>query len=145
MTRIALYASAPVLAAVILLVATLATRRDAPPPPPVQPEITCVMPEASSHAAALQMYQADHSPKPAPDIYAKLEKCLQELKPLWGTDITVTVDEIRYWVEIERDPMWLENGSWWLPLSGEGQPDFPSGIYISVPIHGGACGGAIVN
>jgi hypothetical protein len=42
--------------------------------------------------------------------------------------------------------VWLEDGVWWLPLSGEGDPQMPSGIYIGVPTdETSRCRGSIVN
>jgi hypothetical protein len=92
---------------------------------------------------ALRGSVADDKPMPGAEIWPLLEQCLKARGRWWGADITV--DQVRHWVLVERDPVWRENGAWWLPLSGEGDPQMPSGIYISVPVDGTPCGGAIVN
>jgi len=56
-----------------------------------------------------------------------------------------TLDQVRHWVEVDHLRAWKEAGAWWLPLSGEGSPQFPSGFYMIVPPDGGPCGAAIVN
>ena len=136
-TSLALRVGVPVTAGVVLLVAAwLLHRPDAPKPKvvdvPTDPEMGCVLPAAE--------------PMPANDDYGKLAACLEK----WNANRqvgmkAVTVDDVRYWVEVEHDPVWLEKSAWWFPLSGEGEMNYPSGLYISVPIDGGACGGAIVN
>jgi hypothetical protein len=82
-------------------------------------------------------------PMPADDVYARLAVCLRDEK-VWP-NVHVTVEQVRHWVEVEKDPTWREGESWWLPLSGEGEEHMPSGLYISVPDIGATCGGAIVN
>lgn len=141
-TSIALRVGVPVVAAAVLLAAAwLAHRphtRSAPPNTPTD-DFVCI--EATADPVV-------EKPSPSSDIYGYLGACLKAPKwqsREWGGPIKATVADIRYWVEVERDPVWLENGSWWLPLSNEGEPDAPSGMYISVPIHGGDCGGALVN
>jgi hypothetical protein len=135
-TSIALRVGVPVVAAGLLLVAGyLLSPRSHTPPPAKDPEIVCRLPIAEP-------------PKPTPsdDTYVDLAACLEN----WNANRqvgmrAVSVDDVRYWVEVEHDPVWLEGGSWWLPMSGEGEANYPSGLYISVPQHGTVCGGAIVN
>jgi hypothetical protein len=82
------------------------------------------------------------------DIWPLLDKCLHEA-PAKSWVHSVTVEQVRKYVEVEHDPYWYDgppnHGAWWLPLTGEGQEGMPSGQYISVPIDGAPCGGAIVN
>lgn len=90
----------------------------------------------------------ENPPKPTaiPEVWTALERCLRE-NP-FGSNYREppTVADVRRWVEVERDPVWLEDGIWWLPLSGEGNPQMPSGIYIGVPLDETArCRGSIVN
>lgn len=94
----------------------------------------------------------DPVPPPPPlapprDAWSQLERCLREgpFSMEKGLRI-VTVADVRHWVEVEHDPVWFEGGKWWLPLSGEGDPQMPSGLYLAVPLEASApCGGAIVN
>lgn len=81
-------------------------------------------------------------PTPGPEVYAALADCLRN----WP-ETHVTVDDIRRFVEVEHDPTWREEpGTWWLPLSGEGQPDYPSGLYAAItPAGPSVCQYAIVN
>jgi len=142
--RIALRASPPLKRLLLLLVAggvaiAVHARRTPPPAPPlVEPEITCVEPMMPTEPPAPTL--------PGPDIYALLDACLRTGHHPW-TDMHVEVSLVRYWVEVEHDPAWFEtsSASWWLPLSGEGEAQSPSGVYISVPVSGAACGGALVN
>jgi hypothetical protein len=142
-TLMALRASPPLKRALLLLVVggsiavAMHARHTSPPPPPPEPvEPICV----------LEAEPAEPPPPnlPGPDVYALLDSCLRNARHPWG-DVRVDVSQVRYWVEVEHDPAWFESGSWWLPLSGEGEADSPSGIYISVPLSGASCGGALVN
>ena len=136
MRAIATRVGVPVVAMAVLIAAGLLLYRrhhvahvQAPPPPPEEPE--CVLRAEPAR------------PVPGPDIYQLLDKCLRAHQP-WH-DAHVTVDQIRTYVEIEHDPVWLEDGAWWMPMSGEGKAQAPSGLYISVPLDGSPCGGAIIN
>jgi hypothetical protein len=141
MTRaIALRVSPPFVGLVLLIAAgvyALWSHRARPPVQPVDPEIICVEPVA-------QPDPPPEKPMPGDDVYTRLQACFDKPQQ-FVKDMHVTVAQVRYWVEVEHDPVWRENGAWWLPLSGEGEPTFPSGIYISVPDIGPTCGGAIVN
>lgn len=81
-------------------------------------------------------------PTPGPDVYAALAECLRN----WP-ETHVTVDDVRRFVEVEHDPTWFEApGTWWLPLSGEGEANYPSGIYATItPAGPSVCQYAIVN
>jgi hypothetical protein len=134
MSTIALRVSVPVVAAAALLAAVWLARSPEPEPPlkTDTPDIVCIEPTAE--------------PTPSADVYDKLAVCLEQWnahRPVGAK--AVSVADVRYWVEVEHDPVWLEGGSWWLPLSGEGDEHFPSGLYISVPLQGSVRGGAIVN
>lgn len=85
-------------------------------------------------------------PSPGPAAWTALERCLAEGVNFGSPNMApVTVAQIRGWIA-EGDPVWFEQDRWWLPLSGEGQRDMPSGLYISVPLDETApCGGAIIN
>lgn len=140
---IALRASPPLKRALLLLVvgagvAIALHPRPTPAPTPDPVELTCIETEAP--------YEPAVTPLPGPDVYALLDACLRTGHHPWG-DLHVDVSQVRYWVEVEHDPAWFEpgNASWWLPLSGEGEAQSPSGPYISVPISGASCGGALVN
>lgn len=75
-----------------------------------------------------------------------LERCLREAPFASATWQPPTVADVRRWVEVEHDPVWNENGTWWFPLSGEGDPQMPSGLYVGVPPDGTRpCPGSIVN
>jgi hypothetical protein len=114
---------------------------------------------ATSHTAApvspyLCTYEYEPAPPPElppvpaidPAVWDNLERCLAAEPVGPPHRPAVTVADIRHWIEVERDPAWLEAGAWWLPMSGEGQPGFPSGYYRAVPVDGAApCRGAIVN
>jgi hypothetical protein len=157
-TSIALRVGVPVAAGLLLVAGTLiVTNEPDRPKPPVEPTIVCVMPEAPIDREAPDVpppraFQITPvvapvaKPMPGPDVWAKLEVCLKDLDKVWGEKMApITVAQVRHWVEVEKDPVWFEKGFWWLPLSGEGEPSFPSGIYISVPLHSTTCGGAIIN
>ena len=82
-------------------------------------------------------------PPPAPD-WAGLERCLREDE--YARERGITVDDVRRWVEVEHDPVWLDRGLWWFPLSGEGDAQMPSGLYVGVPRSATTpCAGAIMN
>lgn len=110
---------------------------------PDDPPILCALPDGGPPAPP---EAPGPSPaQPGPDTWTALETCLAR-----GVNFgrpgpaPVTVTQIRGWIA-EGDPVWFEGGRWWLPMSGEGMRDMPSGLYVSVPVDGGACGGAIVN
>lgn len=119
------------------------------PAPPVPPVVVCAEAPVSAPVVDPEpvppILRLDPpKPTPGPDVWARLEACLRsESVTTWVHD--VHVEDVRRYVEVEHDPVWRENGSWWLPLSGEGDERFPSGLYISVPDTGSTCGGAIVN
>jgi hypothetical protein len=80
---------------------------------------------------------------PAPD-WQGLERCLRQ--DVYARERGITVADVRRWVEVEHDPVWLDRGLWWFPLSGEGDPQMPSGLYVGVPLADTApCAGAIMN
>jgi hypothetical protein len=82
-------------------------------------------------------------PPPAPD-WQGLERCLRE--DAYARERGTTVADVRRWVEVEHDPVWLDGGLWWFPLSGEGDRQMPSGLYVGVPLAETApCAGAIMN
>jgi hypothetical protein len=136
-TSLALRVGVPVTAGVVLLVAAWLLRTPAAPKPklvepPSDHEIGCVLPAAA--------------PMPTSDDYGKLAACLETWNATRQVGMNaVSVADVKHWVEDEHDPVWLEKGAWWFPLSGEGEEHYPSGLYISVPLDGSACGGAIVN
>lgn len=88
-------------------------------------------------------------PTPGPDVWNLLAECLkQPAAERWPTG--VTVDDVRRVVLVEHDPAWFDpalgsRGGWYLPMSGEGEPDFPSGFYIGVPLDGSSCTGMLAN
>ncbi|MBZ0235700.1 MAG: hypothetical protein K8M05_25455 [Deltaproteobacteria bacterium] len=87
-------------------------------------------------------------PMPSADAWAGLERCLREDPHLASLRPPITVADVRHWVEVEHDPTWVEGGVWWLPMSGEGERQMPSGYYVGVPPAATAtapCGGAIIN
>ena len=135
-TSIALRVGVPVVAAgAVLLVAAWLARSPAahaPPPPPAPPqEIGCILPQADR----VQV-----------ETYDKLAICLDQWnanRPVGAK--AVSVADVRHWVEVERDPIWLDKQMWWLPLSGEGDEHFASGIYMGVPTDGTVCNFSIVN
>lgn len=154
-TSVALRVGAPIIAAVALLAGTIVLAHlMAPSPPiafaapPLDQTVVCVEQSAPPPIVDLAdervpLETPTATPTPGDDVYARLAACLRDAK-VWPT-VHVTVGQVRYWVEVEKDPAWRENGAWWLPLSGEGEEHMPSGVYISVPDTGTTCGGAIVN
>jgi hypothetical protein len=155
MTRIALRVGAPLIAAAALLAGTLVlahpSARFAPPlmacnspePPPIVDPKPIVNPMPVQQIDTPIVDVEAPRPTPSDDVYARLALCLKDHK--LGPDVRVTVEQVRHWVEVEKDPAWRANEAWWLPLSGEGEEHYPSGLYISVPDTGTACGGAIMN
>jgi hypothetical protein len=135
----ALRAGVPITTALLLLVITIAARKDPPrvAQPSVEPPFCELMTQDGPTVPAHDV--------PGADVYATLEKCLRDRRHPWHDGPTATVAQVRYWVEVEHDPAWFENGAWWLPLSGEGDARWPSGVYISVPLDGRDCRAAIVN
>jgi hypothetical protein len=140
------------IAAVVVIVATFGWPR------PRRAALSFVVP--GSVCAAEPEPPPPPAPRPAPTVdgYRDLAACLQRRNDQadQGAVIRgghVTVDQVRTWVEIDGDPAWPESdgaGSrWWFPLSGEGEPDYPSGAYVIVghdaPSGLLICGGAIVN
>jgi len=140
-TSLALRVGVPVTAGVVLLLAAwLLHRPDAPTPKVVDPLSD---PQTVVCAATPTEWA---KPMPASDDYDRLAACLEKWNATRAVGWqAVTVADVRQWVEIEHDPVWLENGSWWFPMSGEGDEQSPSGLYISVPLAGTQCGGAIIN
>jgi hypothetical protein len=136
---------------VVLLVAAAAAlawcrspfREARPKPPAASSEPAPPEAPASSVSPLSFPRLRPERPLPEPDVWRLLDACLRSPTRWWTA--TVTVEDVRRYVEVEHDPVWLEANAWWLPLSGEGDPDYPSGLYISVPLDGSACGGAIVN
>lgn len=121
------------------------TRTRTPPPPAVvveQPACTFIpSPEPPPPPPP-------EPPKPVPggDAWSALETCLRQDPFASSSRPPVTVAHVRHWVEVEHDPVWFEKGQWWFPLSGEGDPQMPSGLYVAVPLEASApCSGAIVN
>ncbi len=84
-------------------------------------------------------------PSPRATMWPALERCLAEQIDTGAGRPRVTVADVRRWVEVERDPMWLEGNVWWVPMSGEGEPQMPSGYYVGVPMDDSPCRGAIMN
>lgn len=125
-------------------------RRPAPPIPPApiacietERAVPLVDPEPAEPVRVPTGWHVDPpKPTPGPDVWPRLEACLRTTG--W-VQRNVTVEDVRRYVEVEHDPVWLEGDSWWLPLSGEGEQNYPSGLYIAVSMHTTACGGAIVN
>jgi len=114
-------------------------KRTQPPPTVVEVENTCVyeLPPEPPRPPKLV---------PPSDAWSQLERCLREDPYASQARPPVTVADVRRWVEVEHDPVWFDTGRWWFPLSGEGDPQMPSGLYVSVPLEASApCGGAIVN
>jgi hypothetical protein len=108
------------------------------PPPPPGPNV-CVYP------AEPTIPPRPEPPAPSPR-WDGLERCLREDPFASAARPPVTVADVRRWVEVEHDPVWLSEGYWWFPLSGEGDPQMPSGLYVAVPLEASApCRGAIVN
>lgn len=121
-----------VVAAAVAALAVEGGREDAaapPPPPPV-----CVM-EAEPAPAP-----PPARPVPGAEAWADLERCLAKQRVGPGYPPRVTLAQVRGWVA-EGDPVWLAEGDWWFPMSGEGEAQMPSGYYLAAP----SCGGAIVN
>lgn len=139
MTPIALRVSVPVVAgAALLIVGCLGWSMRSPQ--------ARLYPPKANHNDVIVCAEPPAEPTPDTGAYDTLAICLEQ----WNANRpvgmkAVTLADVRYWVEVEHDPIWLEGGSWWLPLSGEGDEHFPSGLYITVPLHGSVCGGAIVN
>lgn len=91
-------------------------------------------------------YPAEPAPPPAPrtDAWAGLERCLHQ--DAYALAAHVTVADVSRWVLVEGDRIWFHEDRWWFPLSGEGDPQVPSGAYVGVPLDVSApCAGAIIN
>jgi hypothetical protein len=84
-------------------------------------------------------------PSPRATMWPALERCLAEQADTGAGRPRVTVADVRRWVEVEHDPMWLEGNVWWVPMSGEGEAQMPSGYYVGVPMDDSPCRGAIMN
>ena len=119
----------------------------APPPASAPAPAAPIEAPVTQTPAELRGSVADEKPLPGDDIWPLLERCMKDKARWWRVEITV--EQVRHWVLVERDPVWYEgpprHGAWWLPLSGEGEAQMPSGLYVSVPVDGAPCGGAIVN
>lgn len=117
--------------------------RPAAIPPPVD-DLACVSAPEPGPPGPIAPPEPSKA-KPGPETWTALERCLADGVNFGSPNMArVTVAQVRGWIA-EGDPVWLESGRWWLPLSGEGLRDMPSGLYISVPLDGAPCGGAIVN
>jgi hypothetical protein len=104
------------------------------PPPPTSPVVI---------EEPVPALEPAPPPPPAPD-WQGLERCLRE--DAYARERGITVAAVRRWVEVEHDPVWLDRGVWWFPLSGEGDAQMPSGLYVGVPLAATApCAGAIMN
>ena len=146
--RIANISPRPAWSLVLFVIAVAAYCSWRHPEPPVPAVVVCAEAPAPSTPEPVPVpivVPVDPpKPTPGPDVYARLAQCLMATETLsWFGN--VSVDDVRRYVEVEHDPAWREGTSWWLPLSGEGEPGTPSGRYISVPDDGSKCGGAIMN
>src|SRR5262245_38851790 len=84
--------------------------------------------------------EAEPAPRgPGPDVWAALERCLR------ASPYDVTAEQVRRWVEVDHEPAWEILGAWELPLSDEGEPDFPSGMYVLLHPADPQCSYSLVN
>jgi hypothetical protein len=122
--------------ALLLLVVAVAARTDSPriPPPITQPDSDVGFVECTMGRA----------PAAGPEIYAKLDKCMRNDRRPWKGVSNATAAQVRHWVEVDKAGAWLENGSWWLPLSADGV-HYRWGPYAIVPVDGGDCRGWLFN
>ncbi|HUQ01578.1 MAG TPA: hypothetical protein VM261_03745 [Kofleriaceae bacterium] len=117
-------------------------RRTARSPGPGPADNVCVYPPEPVAQARVTL---PDPPAPAA-AWGGLERCLREDPFASASRPPVTVADVRRWVEVEHDPVWFHENQWWFPLSGEGDPQMPSGLYVAVPLEASApCGGAIIN
>ena len=108
-------------------------------------------PPALTTVAHVCTYPAEPTPPPPPpepepsaETWDLLERCLGAHPEGPPHRAAITVAEIRGWIALPR-AVWFYEGAWWFPLSDEGTEEMPSGLYLSVPVDGSACGGAIIN
>jgi hypothetical protein len=120
--------------------AAAAIHHDRARPPAPALDAGVEKPQAAAPAPAAVTEPAP--PSPDAGVWRRLARCLGPPDQARGH---VTADQVRRWVEIDHLPAWTEGASWWLPMSGEGTPRFPSGLYAIVPADDAPCGVAIVN
>jgi hypothetical protein len=93
-------------------------------------------------------------PETTPEVWRLLDQCLRSARLKGYVPPDLTVADIRRFVEVEHDPIWIERADrsrtqremLWLPLTSEGNEQSPSGRYIAVPLDGSDdCDGALVN